>query len=186
VIRRTPGDGRYARVEREQRWVLGALPDGIEDPVDISDRYLTHSTLRLRQMKSESGTVRKLGQKVRLNPESPEAVKMTNLYLNEEEFALFADLVGAPLLKTRWRWSVDEQILTVDQFAGDLDGLVLAEIELTPDGPYLDPPALAIADVTHDDRFSGGNLAHLSRVEAVHLLAQVTEMKIIPKIDDPS
>ena len=49
--------------------------------------------------------------------------------------------------------------LVIDRFLGALAGLVLAEIELGPDDPLRDPPAGAVADVTHDDRYSGGALA---------------------------
>lgn len=49
--------------------------------------------------------------------------------------------------------------VAVDQFHGRLDGLVLAEVELTPGDPRLGRPQFAVRDVTNDDRFSGGALA---------------------------
>jgi CYTH domain-containing protein len=173
MIGRDPGASRYAHVEREQRWLLRALPEGLRDPVAVTDRYFPRSTLRLRRMASGTDTVRKLGQKARSNPSSPEVAATTNLYLTEEEFALFAQLEGAPLHKTRWHWTVADREISVDQFAQALDGLVLAELELSPDEPFLDPPPLAVSDVTHDDRFSGGHLAGLSPDAAVSLLADV-------------
>jgi len=44
----------------------------------------------------------KLGQKVRLDVNDPETVKLTNVYLSDEEFAVLASLPAAELCKTRW------------------------------------------------------------------------------------
>ena len=82
MIDRTPGEGRYARVEREQRWVLRVLPDGRDQPVSIVDLYLRGTRLRLRRMQTEAGAVYKLGQKVRPDPDTPGVVKLTNMYLS--------------------------------------------------------------------------------------------------------
>lgn len=175
---RRPGGGQYARVEREQRWLLRALPDDLMDPVEIDDRYLIGSTLRLRRMRPEagSGTLYKLGQKVRTTPGSPERVALTNMYLTEHEWDLLAQLGGATLHKTRWHWASGDRLFAVDQFRGRLEGLVLAEIELSEDEALLPALGLAVADVTHEDRFSGGHLAALSADEAVALLASAAEL----------
>jgi CYTH domain-containing protein len=178
VLERTPGAGPYARLEREQRWLLSRLPDDVVDPVAIHDRYLTGSTLRLRRMRTGSGpgTVYKLGQKVRATPDSPERVSLTNMYLREHEFDLLGQLEGATLDKTRWQWPTGDHVLSVDQFEGNLDGLVLAEVELREDEARLPALGLAVADVTSEDRFSGVRLAHLSVEEAALLLASVDEL----------
>ena len=67
-------------------------------------------------------------------------------------------------------------MLSVDQFEGNLDGLVLAEVELREDAARLPALGLAVADVTSEDRFSGVRLAHLSVEEAALLLASVDEL----------
>ena len=58
-------------VEREQRWVLSAVPSGLGDPTEISDHYLRDTNLRLRRMESAEGVIWKLGQKIRVRAESP-------------------------------------------------------------------------------------------------------------------
>jgi CYTH domain-containing protein len=176
VLQRTPGAGAYARLEREQRWLLGGLPADVVDPVDIEDRYLTGSTLRLRRMRTGAGTVYKLGQKVRAAPDSPARVSLTNMYLSEHEFELLGQLGGATLHKTRWQWPTGNHLLSVDVFGDDLHGLILAEVELRDHHPLLPAPGLAVVDVTHEDRFSGGCLAQLSNEEAAALLASVAEL----------
>ncbi len=153
--------------------MLRAIPAGIVDPVEISDLYLRGTELRLRRMESSRELIWKLGQKVRLRPGSPENVEMTNIYLAEHEYDLLATLEGAPLRKTRWHWAWADRRLSVDVLHGDLEGLILVEIELQPDAALLSPPGFAVADVTDDDRFSGGALAWLAEKDARRLVAEV-------------
>ena len=174
MLHRSPGAGTYARVEREQRWLLAQVPPDAADPTDITDRYCTGTTLRLRHIRAGDEAVYKLGQKVRHDPGSPDRVALTNIYLQRHEFELLdAALDGAVLHKTRRSWVVGGRVLAVDQFAGHLDGLVLAEIELDEREDPLPLPPFAVAGVTDDDRFSGGRLAHLSASEEEALLAEV-------------
>ncbi len=101
---------------------------------------------------------------------------MTNLYLSQNEFDSFGRLQGASLDKIRWHWPVGDRAFSVDQFSGSLGGLILAEVELTEDEAFLNAPALSVADVTHEDRFSGGYLAHLTTKEAAALLSDVVAL----------
>jgi hypothetical protein len=138
--------------------------------VSIVDRYIPGTRLRLRRMETGTGVVYKLGQKVRPTPEDPELVKLTNMYLSEPEYATVARLGGAEIRKTRWRWTPGDRPLAVDVFEGALAGLVVAEMELGPHETRRDPPPLAVADVTNDDRFSGGMLAATTAAQLTVLL----------------
>jgi CYTH domain-containing protein len=149
---------------------MDALPDDLVDPVEIHDLYLRATHLRLRKATSAGETTWKLGQKVRLQPESAETVMITNIYLGEGEYDVLNELVGARLRKTRWHWAWEGSRLSVDVFDGHLKGLVLAEIELDPDAAFLRLPEGASADVTDDDRYSGARLAWLTPHEAGQLL----------------
>jgi CYTH domain-containing protein len=172
MIDRAPGQGRYARLEREQRWVLRERPaDVLGPPVSIVDLYLAGTTLRLRRMESETTVVCKLGQKVRADPSSPARAMVTNLYLTEPEFATFLVLGGDQIAKVRWRWPEGGRSLVVDQFEGPLDGLLLAEVELDAGATWQHDPPLAVADVTDDDRFSGGRLSRTTSEQLQLLLA---------------
>lgn len=172
---RLPGEGRYAQVEREQRWLLPRLPDGLVDPTSIVDVYLTGTRLRLRKV-TGSDVVYKLGQKVRPDENSPALVKLTNMYLSEREHAQLLLLPGCELRKTRWRYPGLSGTVLVDEFRGHLAGLVLAETELGPDDDLWSLPIAGAADVTADDRFSGGFLASLTAPQVLHLFAVVTAL----------
>jgi CYTH domain-containing protein len=162
---------KYARVEREQRWLLQSIPKGARGPVEIVDRYLTGTTLRLRQVTSGDEIVWKLGQKRRADPASPELVELTNLYLSADEHALFSGLPAAELRKTRRHLDHGGRTFAIDELHGPLEGLLLAEVELEPGEPRRTQPPWSHHDVTDDDRFSGARLAVTTEPEAATLLA---------------
>jgi hypothetical protein len=173
MMDRRAGHGRYAQVEREQRWVLRALPEDLGHPVAILDLYIPGTRLRLRRMQTGTEVVFKLGQKVRPEPEKPEIVKLTNMYLSEREYDTMARIGGSEVRKTRRSWTPAERPMVVDDFQGRLAGLIMAEVELSIDQPRLDDPPLAVAHVTDDDRFSGGRLAETSAEELTQLLVSL-------------
>src|SRR3954468_24355514 len=83
---------KYAVVERERRYRLGRLPDGVSSTKEILDRYVTGTRLRLREVRDSDGTVtRKLGHKVRISA-GPAAIACTNFYLDDHEWALLTAL----------------------------------------------------------------------------------------------
>jgi len=170
VDARRPGSGRYAHAEREQRWLVGAVPQAA--PVaEITDRYLRGTSLRLRRVEGADGVVHKLTQNVRAVAGEPGHVLITTMYLPDEEVAALAHLPGEELRKTRDHLSVDRRTVAVDVFHGALDGLGTAEVELADGEPRLAMPSFAVRDVTDDDRYSGGSLARLGRGEVAALLA---------------
>jgi CYTH domain-containing protein len=124
-------------------------------------------------MQSENDVVWKLCQKVRERSGLPELVKLTNIYLSEQEYVALVNLEALVLSKTRWHWQFSGRSMAVDEFHGLLDGLVLAEVELGLDDERLAGPPASIADVTDDDRFSGGALACLGEQEAKDLIDQI-------------
>jgi CYTH domain-containing protein len=169
VTDRRPGQGRYAHVEREQRWIAAGLPAEARRTAEILDRYICGTRLRLRRMEMSGEVVFKLGQKVRLDPTNPEVVMLTTMYISGDECDVMAALPAGELRKTRWNTAWDGRTVAIDEFHGRLSGLFLAEVELGPDDLRLPTPAFALRDVTDDDRFSGGTLAFASD-RAVKLL----------------
>jgi CYTH domain-containing protein len=164
----------YARPELERRFLLDVVPDGVVPTAHLEDRYLDGTRLRLRRVEHADGTVvHKFGQKVRPEPDDPAEVWLTNLYLDDAEAELLGRLPGRLLVKDRFDWP--EAGFSVDVFAGALDGLVLAEVEHVEREAFLAvaaPPG-AVADVTHDDRFSGGRLVGTTSKALSDLLAEV-------------
>ncbi|MDQ6523608.1 hypothetical protein RB608_08365 [Nocardioides sp. LHD-245] len=149
---------KYAVVERERRFLVAAVPDGVSEVWQIEDRYVDGSRLRLREVRMPDGSVvRKLGHKVRLE-DGPAAVACTSLYLDDAEWALLWDqLPGQGLRKRRHHVHRDDLHLVVDELE---DGTLLAEIDDGDAAPREVPDWLeVVAEVSADERWTGGALA---------------------------
>lgn len=163
--------GKYARLERERRFLLAAAP-GVEsaEARRITDRYLTGTRMRLRAVERAGAEPQfKLTQKI--PAERPGALQglITTAYLSAAEYEVFAALPARVLRKVRY--SVPP--LGVDVFEGPLLGLVLAEAEFDSeaDARAFAVPSRAVAEVTGDPGFTGGRLAVTTRAELRERLA---------------
>ncbi len=155
---------KYARIERERRFLLEKLPADLDRSqfTLIEDVYLTGTRLRLRKMTAPDGTISamKLGHKFVASNQRPHETMMTNFYLDDAEFAVLAQLPGRRLAKKRFKYTWHGRIFSIDQFQNELDGLILAEIEsLTDENLMTIPvPDFAIREVTDEIEFTGGQL----------------------------
>lgn len=149
---------KYAVVERERRYLVARVPDGVVSTKGTVDRDVTGTRLRLREVRGSDGTiVRKLGHKVRLG-DGPEEIACTNFYLDDAEWAVLAALPGRSLRKTRHMVARDGWLVAVDE---DEDGTLVAEIDDHEDPSDLVPDWLdVLREVTRDEAWTGGRLAH--------------------------
>lgn len=165
-------ESKYARVERERRYLLADLPDGLTrvDPhLQLTDNYITGTRLRLRKVRdprTNKYTV-KFTQKFAPNPEDLSRTIITNTYLNALEAEVLSVFNTNEIRKNRYRFEFEGRQFAVDMFLGDLFGLVLAEVSFETDEELDDfrQPPFAIAEVTNDPVFSGGSLAELTFAE---------------------
>ncbi len=163
-------DSKYARVERERRYLLKDLPEGLTraDPhLQITDNYITGTRLRIRKVReprSNKWTV-KFTQKFAPNPDDLSRTIITNTYLNALEAEVLSSIFNSnEIRKNRYPFEFDGRNFSVDMFLGDLFGLVLAETSFETDedlDAYPAPP-FALADVTNEPLFSGGRLCELT------------------------
>lgn len=165
---------KYAHIERERRFlVLDAIPRSSNARrIQIRDRYIVATRLRLRSVK-EPGLpmIFKLGQKVRIDKGQPSTNAHTTMYISAEEFDLLAKLPADTLEKVRGIEKFGEFNLSIDEFGGRLEGLVLAEIDFGASGTFPDVFPLNLAnEVTNDERFTGGALAKMTANELNSIL----------------
>jgi CYTH domain-containing protein len=172
VSSRRPGEGRYARLEREQRWLLQELPAGVTNERIVVDHYWTGTSLRLRMIQDGDEVTYKLCQKVRVDSNSPELVRITNVYLSEDDFRALSVTPAAILSKSRWTLTANDVTYAVDEFKGRHAGLVLAEVELGEDDPRLAGPESALSEVTDDNEYTGGWLAAASPGDLARVIAR--------------
>jgi CYTH domain-containing protein len=153
---------KYAHPEVERKFLVAATPVNTVFHADITDHYISNTTLRLRRMQTEHEVIFKLGQKLRVHPHDTRVIFHTNFYISEAEYVFLASTLPSHLLeKKRLRFHGETIPMAIDQFQGTLQGLVIAEIDFGPDGdPSSFPmPSFALAEVTDDERFTGARLA---------------------------
>lgn len=161
---------KYARIERERRFVLDRLPPSV-DPGEFErlDDLFVHGThLRLRRVTSASGQwlATKLGQKIVVAdvPGDARLREMTTIYLPDDEGARLASSLDG-LRATKRRYKVPEQGFTfcidVWEAPAAAAGIVVAEVEAESLEALeaIAAPSWATREVTDDVAFSAITLA---------------------------
>lgn len=89
--------------------------------------------------------------------------------ISEKEYnELITKKTGNTIFKTRYKILKDEQIITIDIFKGDLEGLAYMEIEFAniEEANSFNTPDWVIKDVTDDIRYKNASLAQYGIPEA--------------------
>ena len=162
-------DSKYACVERERRYLLRDLPEGLTraDPhLQITDNYITGTRLRIRKVReprTNKWTV-KFTQKFAPDPNDLSRTIITNIYLNAPEAEALAVFNSNEIRKNRYKFDFQGHTFGIDMFLGDLFGLVLAEVSFETDDELdnFPKPPFALVDVTNELLFSGGMLCELT------------------------
>lgn len=162
-------ESKYARVERERRYLLRDLPEGITRPdphLQITDNYITGTRLRIRKVREPRTNkwIVKFTQKYAPDPNDLSRTIITNTYLNALEAEVLSVFDTNEVRKNRYPFEFEGRKFSVDMFLGDLFGLVLAEVSFETD-EELDnypTPSFALVDVTNQPLFTGGKLCELT------------------------
>jgi CYTH domain-containing protein len=163
---------KYVRVERERRYLLRELPEGlaVNDPhAQITDNYITGTRLRLRKSRwpATNEWTLKLTQKHAPGPPDFSRTLITSIFLNEYEYEVLSVFEGNELRKNRYPFEHGGRKYSIDVFLGHLRGLILAETDFDADDEMdaFPTPPFAVADVTREELFTGGRLAYLTAEE---------------------
>lgn len=162
-------ESKYARVERERRFLLQDLPEGLNRAshhLQITDNYITGTRLRLRKVRDPQTNkwVVKFTQKYPIIPGDLSRTMITNTYLSAAEYEVLSLFEANEIRKNRYSLDFEGRKFAIDMFLGDLLGLVLAEVSFDSDEDMenFERPSFALADVTNNETFSGGRLCHLT------------------------
>src|SRR5437016_2569278 len=165
-------ESKYARVERERRFLLQDLPEGLDradEHLQITDNYITGTRLRIRKVRNPRSNkwIVKFTRKFAPDPLDLSRTIITNIYLNATEAEVLSIFEANEIRKNRYRFEFEGRKFSIDMFLGDLLGLVLAEVSFETDAE-LDSfplPPFALAYVTNDEVFTGGSLCNLTFAE---------------------
>lgn len=152
-------------VEIEKKWLIDKekIPfelSAVQHVVEIEQTYLSFSP-EMRVRRYDSGESFEFTVKSNLRNDGL-ARDETNIAITEDEYNdLIKKKEGNTIHKTRYQFLYEGQIIAIDIFHGDLDGLAYMEIEF-PDfsaAEKYQTPDWVIADVTADIRYKNGHLA---------------------------
>ncbi len=159
------GAGKYACIERERRFLLRELPEGLtraSEHVQIWDNYITNTRLRLRKLRVPltKQYTWKLTQKFAPDTHDLSRTIITNMYLSAVEYETFSVFEANEIRKNRYPFEHEGRKFSIDVFLGALWGLMLAEIEFETDAEMnaLALPSFAFIEVTNDEMFTGARL----------------------------
>ena len=162
-------ESKYSRIERERRYLLQDLPEGLtraDHHLQITDNYITGTRLRLRKVRDPQTNkwIVKFTQKFAPDTNDLSRTVITNTYLNALEAETLAIFDANEIRKNRYKFEFAGRQFSIDMFLGDLFGLVLAEVSFDTDEELdnFPPPPFALADVTNNEIFTGGKLSQLT------------------------
>ena len=165
-------ESKYALIERERRYLLRDLPEGLsraDHHLQITDIYITGTRLRIRKVRDPKTNkwIVKFTQKFAPNPNDFSRTIITNTYLSALEAEMLSMFNANEIRKNRYKFEFDGRTFSVDMFLGDLFGLVLAETGFDSDEEMdsFPLPSFAVADVTNNELFTGGRLSELTFAE---------------------
>ena len=145
-------------IERERKWLIDEAPADLPDGVALRQGYVaedSHASVRVRDAgaKGCTVTVKSGSGAVRTEVEWP--------FTRIEFDALWPSTENRRVAKTRHRLPWGSHTIELDVFAGDLDGLVVAEVEFDSDDAMhrFEPPDWFGLDVTDDGRYTNASLA---------------------------
>lgn len=148
---------KYALAELERRFLLSSVPDEPVQRLQLEDRYVRDTRLRLRRMQAEDGELTyKLTQKVPAPAGGPGLI--TTIYIDATEYRTLAALPADVLRKERLKVPP----FAVDLFEGPFLGLVIGEVEFDTEvemNAYRPPPEIVIREITGDTRLTCAALA---------------------------
>jgi CYTH domain-containing protein len=174
-----PAESKYARIERERRYLLQDLPQGLtraSPHLQITDNYISGTRLRVRKVRdpqTNKWTV-KFTQKFAPDAQDYARTAITNIYLNALEAETLGIFDANEIRKNRYSFDFEGRRFSVDMFLGDLFGLVLAEVSFDNDAELegYSRPTFAIAEVTNNELFTGGKLCGLTFADIREAISQ--------------
>jgi CYTH domain-containing protein len=165
-------ESKYARVERERRFLLRSLPEPLtraSEHVQIWDNYITGTRLRLRKIRVPQTRKWKLKLTQKFAPAPPDFSRtiITNTYLSAVEYQVLSVFETNEIRKNRYPFEYQGRKYSIDVFLGGLWGLILAETEFESDEELdgFTAPPFAFRDVTNEELFTGGSLVNLTAEE---------------------
>lgn len=158
-------------VEIEKKWLIDK--DNIKYDLseakvyEIEQTYINFSPeIRVRRV---NGSQYSFTLKKNMSEDGMVRDEFDFLITEDEYNELISKKVGETILKTRYKLLRDNQIITIDIFKGDLEGLAYLEIEFAnmEEANSFETPDWVLKDVTDDVRYKNASLAQYGLPENI-------------------
>ena len=150
------------RTELHRSFLVDGLPEPLTRAsahIQIFDNYIHETRLRLRSVRNPetAGWTRILQQRFPAVEGDLSCLKISEIYLNEIEYAHFETFEGSEIRKNRYFHEFDRRTFAFDVFLGKLWGLNIARVEFESEDELgkFEPPPFGVLEITQDPFFLG-------------------------------
>jgi CYTH domain-containing protein len=151
-------------IELRRLFLVDWLPEPLSRAsahIQIFDNYIANTRMRLRSVRDPETKewTRILQQGIQLKDDLTQW-KVSEIYLNEGEYAQFQIFEGMEIRKNRYFLEIDGRMAAFDVFLGNLWGLCMARVEFDTavELERFEPPGYFVFEVTSDPFFTGTSL----------------------------
>lgn len=156
---------KTSRTELHRAFLIEGLPEPLTRAsahIQLFDNYIAGTRLRLRSVRDPetAGWTRILQQRFPLADGNLSALKVSEIYLNDAEYAHFQIFEGTEIRKNRYFHEFDRRTFGFDIYLGNLWGLNIARVEFgaVDDLDRFEPPPFAVLEITNEPFFYGDTL----------------------------
>lgn len=156
---------KTSRTELHRAFLIEGLPEPLTRAsahIQLFDNYIAGTRMRLRSVRDPeiAGWTRILQQRFPLADGNLSTLKVSEIYLNDTEYAHLQMFEGAEIRKNRYFHEFDRRTFAFDVYLGNLWGLNIARVEFAaPDDlDRFEPPRFAVLEITNEPFFYGDTL----------------------------
>jgi CYTH domain-containing protein len=173
---------KTAKTELQRIFLIENLPEPLTRAsahLQLFDNYIENTRLRLRAIRVPETKEWTCILQQR-SPVRDGEIKIAEIYLNDEEYAVFERFEGREIRKNRYFHEFDEKQIAFDVFIGSLWGLNMAKVDFdsVEEMNGYDPPRFMIFEVTNDPFFADENLVGKKFVDVQKELEKVAAPQI--------
>lgn len=150
-------------LEIESTYLAKSIPEGLHKckKKEVFDVYFPkeerHPSTRIRK----NGNKYEITKKKRVDENDASIQEEATLKLTKDEFDTLKVIDGKKVIKERYYYKYNDKTAEIDIFQGDLEGLVLVDIEFetSEEKNAFIMPDFCLADVSQEEFVGGGMLA---------------------------
>ena len=176
---------KTAHTELHRLFLIDKLPEPLSPAsshLQLFDNYIPNTRIRLRKIRDpySKAWTRVLQQRSSGSDGTRAITKLAEIYLNEQEYAVFERFEGREVRKNRYFHEFDLVTYAFDLYLGDLWGLHTARVDFGTIGEMdeFEPPSFAVYELTNDPLFEGSNLVGRSFDEIRQELARLEPLGV--------